>query len=149
VCYFMRYRVIHFQCYCYLALPLCTVCIVIIHLVYIWHVVFFDTSCVFLFPLFFLLISCFWSCNFMRIKMYIKLNRRHEHKVTHSSSGQQIRREDTEHTLWVKQFYPPPALRFSGTISSITENSNKIFYTLIVCSYLFKVTKLYSVTSRA
>ena len=45
----MRYRVIYFKCLCYLSHPLC-----IVLLVCTWHVVFFDTLCVSLFPLFFL-----------------------------------------------------------------------------------------------
>ena len=55
----MRYRVIYFQCLCYLALPLC---IVNMHL----------TRCVSLFPLLFLNFL-FLKLQFMRINMYIRL----------------------------------------------------------------------------
>jgi len=55
VCYFMRYRVIYFQCLCYLALPLCLVSMHLTRCV-LWHVVYVSFSFVFL-------ISCFWSCN--------------------------------------------------------------------------------------
>ena len=55
----MRYRVIYFQCLCYLALPLCMVSM---HL----------TRCVFLFPLFFLNFL-FLKLQFMRRKMHISL----------------------------------------------------------------------------
>jgi len=55
VCYFTRYRVIYFQCLCYLALPLCVVSMHLTRCV-LWHVVYVSFSFVFL-------ISCFWSCN--------------------------------------------------------------------------------------
>ena len=57
VCYILRYRVIYFQCLCYLALPLC---IVSMHL----------TRCVsFFFPSSFFNLL-FSKLQFMRIKMY-------------------------------------------------------------------------------
>jgi len=59
----MRYRVIYFQCLCYLALPLC---IVSMHLL----VVFFDRLCVSFSFVFFNFL--FLKLQFMRIKMYIK-----------------------------------------------------------------------------
>jgi len=57
VSYFMRYRVIYFQCLCYLALPLCIVCMHLTRYVSFFFLCYFN--------------FLFLKLQFMRIKMYI------------------------------------------------------------------------------
>ena len=66
VCCYMRYRVIYFQCLCYLALPLCTVSMHLTRCV-LWHVV-----CLF----FLFLICCFFEAPIYANEDYTNGQRR-------------------------------------------------------------------------